>query len=114
MYATGPAWLDGTKTKPESVLTAKQTEFLKHDLLGSQKDSFMSMVNELRELYNQSASNVSNISNNDIGTFIERIDVTFESGVIRDDYDMKRASNMFKNELLRIARKTTTVNVKRR
>jgi len=34
-YATGPAWLDGTKTKPEAVLNAKQTEFLKHDLLGS-------------------------------------------------------------------------------
>ena len=113
-YATGPAWLDGTKTKPEAVLNAKQTEFLKHDLLGSQNDSLMSMVHQLQDIYEQNTSNVSNISNNDIGTFIERIDVTFESGVIRDDYDMKRASNMFKNELLRIARKTTTVNVKRR
>jgi len=74
----------------------------------------MSMVNELRELYNQSASNVSNISNSKIGTLIENVNVTFESGVIRDDYDMKRASNVFKNELLRIARKTTIVNVKRR
>lgn len=113
-YATGPAWLDGTKTKPEAVLNAKQTEFLKHDLLGSQNDSLMSMVHQLQDIYEQNSSNISNISNNDIGTFIERIDVTFESGVIRDDYDMKRASNMFKNELLRIARKTTTVNVKRR
>ena len=113
-YATGPAWLDGTKTKPEAVLNAKQTEFLKHDLLGSQNDSLMSMIHQLQDIYEQNTSNVSNISNNDIGTFIERIDVTFESGVIRDDYDMKRASNMFKNELLRIARKTTTVNVKRR
>ena len=30
---TGPAWLDGTKNKPESVLNAEQTSFLRNKLI---------------------------------------------------------------------------------
>ena len=37
---TGPAWLDGSKAKPESVLTASQTDFLRNKLL---RDNFNSL-----------------------------------------------------------------------
>ena len=113
-YATGPAWLDGTKTKPEAVLNAKQTDFLKNDLLGNQNDSLKSIVTQLQEAYQNNPITNSNIVNKAGSIYVDKLDVVFESGVISNDYDMKRASDMFKNELLRMARKTTSVSVSRR
>ena len=113
-YTTGPAWLDGTKTRPEAVLNASQTSFLRNDLLGNQRDSLKSIVLALQDSIGNTASgNSSNDSYND-SINIENIEVTFESGVISSDYDMKRASALFKDELVKIARKSGNRNVTRR
>ena len=110
-YTTGPAWLDGTKTKPEAVLNAAQTSFLRNDLLGNQRDSLKSIVLALQDSINNTATGDSTVND---GMVIENIEVTFETGTISSDYDMKRASAIFKDELVKLARKSGNRSVTRR
>ena len=110
---TGPAWVDGTKARPESILSADQTAFLREDLLGNSNTSLKSILATVADSFGGNIS-TNNNSRTDDSVVIENIDVTFESGVIDSDYDMKRASDMFKDELVRIARKSGNRNVSRR
>lgn len=110
---TGPAWVDGTKAHPESILSADQTAFLREDLLGNSNTSLKSILATVADSFGGNIS-TNNNSRTDDSVVIENIDVTFESGVIDSDYDMKRASDMFKDELVRIARKSGNRNVSRR
>ena len=112
-YSTGPAWLDGTKTRPEAVLNSSQTSFLRNDLLGNSKDSLKSIVYSLQDSIRGAAIGSSSTTNND-GMVIENIDVTFSPGVISNDYDMRQASEVFKNEIVKIARKSGSRSVSRR
>jgi len=112
-YSTGPAWLDGTKARPEAVLNSSQTSFLRNDLLGNSKDSLKSIVYSLQDSIRGAAIGSSSTTNND-GMVIENIDVTFSPGVISNDYDMRQASEVFKNEIVKIARKSGSRSVSRR
>ena len=112
-YYTGPAWLDGTKARPEAVLNSSQTSFLRNDLLGNSKDSLKSIVYSLQDSIRGAAIGSSSTTNND-GMVIENIDVTFSPGVISNDYDMRQASEVFKNEIVKIARKSGSRSVSRR
>ena len=65
---TGPAWLDGTKTKPEAVLNAKDTE------------NFIQLRNVLSELRNTMPNN------NTLGDWYFDIDINVDE--IANDYDV--------------------------
>ena len=76
---TGPAWLDGTKSKPEMVLNARDTENL------------IQLKNILGSLLNRSSSTAP--ENN--GDITYDIDINVES--IGSDYDVDQIANKIKN-----------------
>lgn len=110
---TGPAWLDGTKKKPEAVLNASQTEFLRNDLLGNKKTSLMSIVSQLQDSLNNTATGASTNSTDD-SVNIEQVSINFNAGTISSDYDARRAGDMVKEEILKIARKAGNHSIARR
>ena len=75
---TGPAWLDGTKTRPELVLNAKDTQ------------NFIQLKDILASL--MSGSQTSTENNGDI-TY--DIDINVES--IGSDYDVEQVANRVKS-----------------
>jgi len=110
---TGPAWLDGTTKKPEAVLNAAQTEFLKNDLLGNKNTSLMSIVAQLQDTFGDTATGIAT-SSIDESVTIENVAINFNAGTISSDYDARRAGELVKEEMLKIARKTTNRSVSRR
>ena len=108
---TGPAWLDGTKKKPEAVLNADQTRFLKEDLLGNSSNSLMSIVSALQDSMNSTYTSSVDNSNSVV---IENLSLNFEAGTISNDYDARRAGDTVVKEILKIARKTGNNSVSRR
>lgn len=80
---TGPAWLDGTKTKPELVLNAQDTR------------NFIALRDTLSSLQGRSFTNQSNGDLNfDIDINVEKID---------NDYDVKKVASMVKQEIVKSA-----------
>ena len=110
---TGPAWLDGTKKKPEAVLNASQTNFLKNDLLGNKNNSLMSIVSQLQDTFGNTATGIASTSTDD-SVNIENVSINFNAGTISNDYDARRAGELVKEEMLRIARKAGNRSVSRR
>ena len=74
---TGPAWLDGTKSKPEYILNAEQTK------------SFFQLIDVLGSLKNGTTQN-SQI----IGDSIYDVDINVES--ISSDYDVEQLASIIK------------------
>lgn len=78
-YHTGPAWLDGTLSKPERVLSPKQTEL------------FEQMVASLEQVARVNIPSMPNIgeymSGKDGGYVIENITVNVDNLDTDDDYD---------------------------
>ena len=74
---TGPAWLDGTKSKPEYILNADQTK------------AFFNLVDVLEGL---SSGKVQNTQNT--GDSIYDIDINVES--IGNDYDVEQMASTIK------------------
>ena len=77
---TGPAWLDGTKSRPELVLNQKDTQ------------NFIQLKDILGSLMNRSMTNISSENNGDI-TY--DIDINVES--IGNDYDVEQVANKVKS-----------------
>ena len=75
---TGPAWLDGTPSKPEAVLNAQDTQ------------NFMSLTNILSRLFNSSTPN----TNTPSGDNYYDINIDVES--ISNDYDVDKLANKIK------------------
>ena len=97
---TGPAWLDGTKSKPEAVLNARDTEnFLQlRDILGE-------VLTKTRDLGN------SNSENN--GDNYYDIDIRVDR--LSNDYDVDQLVRKIKKEITKDAnyRNVRTINLKR-
>lgn len=72
---TGPAWLDGTKAKPELILNSRDTE------------NFIQLKNVLASLMTHAGANISSENNGDI-TY--DIDINVER--IGSDYDIERVA----------------------
>lgn len=76
---TGPAWLDGTKSHPELVLNAKDT------------DNFIQLKNILSEV--MKSGNLSNSENSGDNYY----EVHIEVEKISDDYDVEDMASKIKN-----------------
>lgn len=97
---TGPAWLDGTKSKPEAVLNARDTEnFLQlRDILGE-------VLTKTRDLGN------SNSENNGDNYY----DIDIQVDRLSNDYDVDQLVRKIKKEITKDAnyRNVRTINLKR-
>ena len=110
---TGPAWVDGTKKKPESILNAKQTEFLRNEILGS-KVTLSNLISELQDSINNSTGHSIYNNGDETGINIENLSMNLNVQSIANDYDAKRAGQMAFNEMIKIARKSGANTVSRR
>lgn len=97
---TGPAWLDGTKSRPEAVLNAHDTEnFLQlRDILGE-------VLTKTRDLGN------SNSENNGDNYY----DIDIQVDRLSNDYDVDQLVRKIKKEITKDAnyRNVRTINLKR-
>ena len=105
---TGPAWVDGTKQKPESVWDAETTKLMKDNLLNSHNLNLLGTFWDTLQDY-QTATNHS-YSNNSESLVIENAVVNMNVASIANDYDARRAGEQAMEEMLRIARKTRVSN----
>ena len=108
---TGPAWVDGTKQKPEAFLSAEDTKLLKSKIFSNSDYSLKSAVEAIesmtKSLSGLQAGGGSNIT-------IEHAEVNIEPGMISNDYDARRAGEMALEEMVKIARKSGNRTVSRR
>ena len=109
---TGPAWVDGTKAKPEAFLSAEDTRLLKSKIFSNSAYSLRSTMEAIENL-GKTFANVSTGENSGQPINIEKLEVAIQPGVISSDYDAKRAGEMALEEMVRIARKTTNRVVSR-
>ena len=103
---TGLAWVDGSKTKPESILSAEQTELLRHSLLDNQYSMASLVATAQESLHNLANSNIYNSIDENSGITIEKLEFTMNVPSIANDYDARRAGQQAFNEMINIARKT--------
>ena len=108
---TGPAWVDGTKQRPEAFLSAEDTKLLKSKIFSKSDYSLKSTV-EAIESMTKSLSNLQASGGNNIT--IEHAEVNIEPGTISNDYDARRAGEMALEEMVKIARKSGNRTVSRR
>ena len=91
---TGPAWLDGTKTRPEMVLNAQDTE------------NFIKLKDTLSSLMKTTPS--SSINSNDI------ININIDVKEIANDYDVDQMINRVKKEITKAASNRNVNTISRR
>ena len=104
--------LHGTKTKPEAVLNAKQTKILRDNILSNKPTSLISLLSDFQTGMNRATNNYSTIDRSS-GTDIGSISLNMDVKQIANDYDAKRAGEKAMEEMLRIARKSTTATIRR-
>ena len=108
---TGPAWVDGSSAKPESILTASQTDFLRNQLLNNLLDFSYSIDQFTKAALN---TNTLNSVNENAGINIGQLDFVMKVDSIANDYDAKRAAQQAFEEMSRIARKSGNHSILRR
>lgn len=97
---TGPAWLDGTKTKPEAVLNARDTQ------------NFLQLRDVLSDVLNKSRTiERSNSENNGDNYY----DIDIQVDKLSNDYDVDQLVKKIKKEITKDAnyRNVRTINLKR-
>ena len=92
---TGPAWLDGTKDKPERVLSPKQTKL------------FESMVSSLEK-----ASNNSNINSGFGSSYnIGNINTTVQVDKLDDQTDVNKLAKQVEDKIVKTIRNRVSVSI---
>ena len=109
---TGPAWLDGTKEKPEAVFNAAQTKILRDNILSNKPNSLITLLNTYNDAYKDGISVAPQEASGQL--IIENATVNMNVEQIANDYDARRAGEQALNEMMRIARKTGAANSIRR
>ena len=97
---TGPAWLDGTKTKPEAVLNTRDTQ------------NFLQLRDVLSDVLNKSRTiERSNSENNGDNYY----DIDIQVDKLSNDYDVDQLVKKIKKEITKDAnyRNVRTINLKR-
>lgn len=107
---TGPAWVDGTKSKPEAFLSAEDTAMLKSKIFSNSDGSLKTLVAALEDITNKTSSYQGEGSGNIV---IENATVNIQPGTISNDYDARRAGELALEEMVKIARKTTNRTIRR-
>ena len=108
---TGPAWVDGSKSKPEAFLSASDTAMLKSKIFSNSDGSLKALVAALEEITNNTSRYSAETNNESI--VIQNATVSIQPGTISNDYDARRAGEMALEEMVKIARKTTNRIVSR-
>ena len=108
---TGPAWVDGTKSKPEAFLSASDTAMLKSKIFSNSDGSLKALVAALEEITNNTSRYSTEMNSEQI--IIQNAQVNIQPGVISNDYSARRAGEMALEEMVKIARKTTNRVVSR-
>lgn len=108
---TGPAWVDGTKQKPEAFLSAEDTKLLKSKIFSKSDYSLKSAIEAIEDM----TKNLSSLQTGGGSNItIEHAEVNIEPGTISNDYDARRAGEMALEEMVKIARKSGNRTVSRR
>ena len=109
---TGPAWVDGTKTKPEAFLSAEDTALLKSKIFSNSDYSLRSCIDAISSL----AENAQSIgsTDNSQNVNIENISIQVGNGTISSDYTARRAGQEIMDEIVSIARKSGNLTLSRR
>ena len=92
---TGPAWLDGTKSKPERVLSPKQTKL------------FESMVSSLEKASNNSNINSTFGSSYNIGD----INTTVQVDKLDNQTDINKLAKQVEDKIVKTIRNRVTVSI---
>lgn len=97
---TGPAWLDGTKTKPEAVLNARDTQ------------NFLQLRDVLSDVLNKSRTIERGNSENNGDNYY---DIDIQVDKLSNDYDVDQLVRKIKKEITKDAnyRNVRTINLKR-
>ena len=103
---TGYAWIDGTKTKPESFLDAEDTQLLAKFMEYAKKSSFIPTLDKV----NMRSPSIEN----DNSVTIHNVDIKIESGVVKNKEDAERLGSTVANQLMKIARQSGNISVSRR
>ena len=106
---TGLAMLDGTTSKPETILGSTDANALKKAIFGKEDYSLRQISSRLKEL---EKNNIRIPESNEIN--IGDISINIETEAISSDYDARRAGEQVMSEILEIARKSTTLTKSRR
>lgn len=108
---TGPAWVDGSKSKPEAFLSAKDTALLKSKIFSDSNFSLRSCIEAIQAL----ADNFRSIStDNSENINIENISIQVGNGTISSDYSARKAGQEIMDEILNIAKKAGNLTLARR
>lgn len=108
---TGPAWVDGSKSKPEAFLSAKDTELLKSKIFSNSDFSLRSCIEEIQSLADSFRS-ISNDNSENIN--IENISIQVGNGTISSDYSARKAGQEIMDEILNVAKKAGNLTLARR
>ena len=127
---TGPAWVDGSKSKPESILSAEQTKTLQdfaHKLTSNTSgiNAFNSInfeelykmrdaIDEMRIAVDKLYDNPNSSDTNNMGITIENVVLNMNVSKIANDYDAARAGQKVLDEFVRVARKNGVNSLSRR
>ena len=108
---TGPAWVDGSKSKPEAFLSAKDTAMLKSKIFSNSDGSLRALVATLEAITSDTSKYSAQTNTESI--IIQNAQVNIQPGTISNDYDARRAGEIALEEMVKIARKTTNRVVSR-
>ena len=95
----------------ETVLTAEQTQILRHNILSNTPNSLISLLKSYNEGYDgisNAAETVAQVNDNSV--IIEQATVEMKIEQISSDYDARRAGEQALAEMMRIARRTSASN----
>ena len=117
---TGPAWVDGSSSKPEAILNSDETKFVQNKLpdILNNADTLRERQLDLQNIRTDWLSSISyvidtnNSQNNSVN--IERVELNMNVEQLTNSADAKRLGQEAFNELLNIARKAGKNSVSRR
>lgn len=109
---TGPAWVDGSKTKPEGIVNAEQTKFMTEGFWTKVDSLTSELQKSLLAAYNVQTQTDVEANHGDI--IIEKAEVNMNVESIANDYDARRAGASALEEMVKIARKTGGLGLSRR
>lgn len=109
---TGPAWVDGSKSKPEAFLSAKDTALLKSKIFSDSNFSLRSCIEAIQALADNFRSIISTDNSENIN--IENISIQVGNGTISSDYSARKAGQEIMDEILNVAKKAGNLTLARR